>query len=161
MVPDDDFDIDVDALAGDEEEAAPAPPTAPALATACPAPAATPAAAAQASAGGASRAMSARKPGPWQQLGDKVTAPFTRVRLPEWNLKTFIYLLGILIILWFLLENWPPCRVRLLVWNGEAPKNVLFIANLVLGALLLRWWQIFTASRQARRDAAAQPSPEK
>lgn len=151
MVPDDDFDLDVDALAGDGQETEPATPLPPTVTAACPTPAAD---------SGESRTMSARKPGPWQQLGDKVTAPFTRVRLPEWNLKTFIYLLGIIIILWFLLENWPPCRVRLLVWNGEAPKTVLFIVNLALGAALLRWWQVFTASRQARREAAP-PTPEK
>ena len=148
MVSDDDFDIDVDALAG-EEEIEPAGAT-PAPAEAVPASAAA----------GATRAMSARKPGAWQQLGDKVTAPFARVRLPEWNLRTFGYLLGIIILLWFLAENFPPCRVRLLVWNTEAPKTVLFIVNLALGGALLWGWQRYTAARQARRDAAAQAAAE-
>jgi uncharacterized integral membrane protein len=145
MAADDDFDIDVDALAGDEEEPEPilAAPVQPGEAPAEPAPA-------------EAKAMSARKPGLWQQLGDRASAPFARLRLPEWNLKTFAYLLLIIIILWFLLENWPPCRVRLLIWNGEAPKTVLFLVNLVIGAALLRWWQLFMAQRQARKDAAAQ-----
>ena len=145
MVPDDDFDIDVDALAGEDAESEPLP-VAPA----------TPAAGEAAEV----RAMSARKPGPWHQLGDKVAAPFQRVRLPEWNLKTFAYLFLIIIILWFLLENWPPCRVRLLVWNGEAPKTVLFLVNLLLGAVLLRWWQVSMAQRQARKEAAQQAAAE-
>ncbi len=136
MVPDDGFDIDVDALAGDDAEPEPAP--------------AAPATPTEAEV----RAMSARRPGPWHQLGDKVAAPFQRVRLPEWNLRTFAYLFLVLLILWFLLENWPPCRVRLLVWNGEAPKTVLFLFNLLLGAGLLRWWQIGMAGRQARKEAA-------
>ena len=143
MVPDDDFDIDVDALAGEGEETEPAPAAAPAAEEEV-----------------EPRTMSARKPGPWQQLGDKMAAPFQRVRLPEWNLRTFAYLGLILIILWFLLENWPPCRVRLLVWNGEAPKTVLFLLNLVLGAVLWRWWQIYMAQRQARREDLQQAADE-
>ncbi len=147
MVSDDDFDIDVDALAGEEDE--PSPP-----AFAPPSPPDSEAAEAEV------RAMSARKPGPWHQLGDKVAAPFQRVRLPEWNLRTFAYLFLILLLLWFLLENWAPCRVRLLIWNGEAPKTVLFLVNLLLGAALLRWWQVFMAQRQARREAAQRAAAE-
>ncbi|HEY3396129.1 MAG TPA: hypothetical protein VGM19_00570 [Armatimonadota bacterium] len=137
----DDFDIDLDALAGEAEE--PAAPAEPVEA----APAAETADARQ-------RAMSARKPGKLHRLGDKVAAPFTRVRLPEWNLRTFLYLLVVILILWFLLENWPPVRVRLLIWNGEAPKTILFLFNLLLGAALLRWWQLFTAQRAAHKAAA-------
>jgi len=145
MVSDDDFDIDVDALAGEQDESEPAvaAPAGAAEAPKKPTPAEV-------------RAMSARKPGLWRQVGDKVAAPFQRARLPEWNLKTFAYLLLLIIIIWFLLENWPPCRVRLLVWNGEAPKTVLFLVNLLIGAALLRWWQVFVAARQARRESAQQ-----
>ena len=144
MVPDDDFDIDVDELAGEDLE----------VAAACPPPAG---AARPAPVGGQARTMSARKPGPMHQLGDKIAAPFTRVRLPEWNLQTFAYLLGIIIILWFLLENLAPVRVRLLVWNGEAPKTLLFIVNLLLGAALLLCGQRWSAARSSRRDTAATP----
>lgn len=143
MAGDDDFDVDVEALAGDDQEPEP-------IVTA----AASPAATSGEPTAGQARAMSARKPGLWQQLGDKAAAPFARVRLPEWNLKTFAYLLLVILILWFLLENWPPCRVRLLIWNGEAPKTVLFLVNLIIGAALLRWWQLFMAQRQARKEAA-------
>ncbi len=159
-MPSDDFDIDVEALAaGEEEEAvAPeAPPAAPPPAAGAPgAEARPPAAEAEAPV----RAMTARKPSRWHRLGDRVVAPFARLRLPQWNLRTFLYLLLIVIILWFLLENWPPCRVRLLVWNGEAPKTVLFLFNLLLGALLLRWWQLYAAARAARRAAQEEASPE-
>jgi uncharacterized integral membrane protein len=145
MVPDDDFDIDVEELAGEELEPAAACPAPPAVAVPAP------------EAGGGARTMSARKPGTMHQLGDKLAAPFTRVRMPEWNLQTFGYLLVILILLWFLLENLAPVRVRLLVWNGEAPKTLLFLVNLALGAVLLLGWQRWSAARQSRRDAAAPP----
>jgi len=149
----DDFDIDVEALAAGETEetALPEPPPV------APPPAAEPSAA---EAEAPVRAMTARKPSSWQRLGDKMAAPFSRLRLPPWNLRTFFYLLLVVIILWFLLENWPPCRVRLLIWNGEAPKTVLFLFNLLLGAVLLRWWQSYAAGRAARRQARAEASEQ-
>ena len=149
----DEFDIDLEDLDDDEDdldaepEATPAPAAKPALAAA---PAAVP--------GRAPRVMTARKPGQFKQLTDKVKAPLNRIKLPEWNLRTFAQLLGIVLVLWFLLENWPPARVEVLIWNFDAPKTVLFLFNVILGALLLRGWQIFLLQRAARRaelEAAA------
>ena len=136
----DEFDVDVDALVADEEEA-PAEEAAPA----------TP----EAETPREARAMSARKPGPLKVLADKATAPFARVRLPVWNLLTFLRLLLVLLLLWLLLENWAPTRVHLLVWNVESPKTLLFLVNLALGAALLRWWQVYGAQRAARKAAQA------
>ena len=134
----DEFDIDVEELAG-EEEGEPQAPEAlvrPESEEAGPIPA---------------RAMSSRKPGQLQKLAHKVRAPLDRVKLPEWNLRTFFALLLVLLVLWFLLENWPPARVEVLIWNLDAPKTVLFLFNLILGALGLRGWQLFMAGRAARK----------
>lgn len=145
----DEFDINVEELAGEVGGAkAPAPEAV----------AATPAPAAAAPA----RAMSSRKPGQFQKLAHKVRAPLERVKLPEWNLRTFFALLLVLLVLWFLLENWPPARVEVLIWNFDAPKTVLFLFNLILGALGLRAWQVFMANRAARKaeQAAAAAAAE-
>ncbi|NLO74842.1 MAG: hypothetical protein GX100_12135 [candidate division WS1 bacterium] len=140
----DEFDIDVEALAGETEEPQPAPESTSQPATK----------AAEKAAAPTPRVLSAHKPGPLQKLTSKVRAPLTRLKLPEWNLRTFLQLLGIILVLWFLLENWPPARVKVLIWDFDAPKTVLFLFNVILGALLLRGWQIFLAQRAARRAEA-------
>lgn len=143
----DEFDLDVEALAAGEEPEPPEPETAPAEGEA-------PEEEEQA------HAMSARKPGLLQRLTTKAAAPLQRLRLPEWNLHTFFYLLLLILILWFLLGNWAPARVKLLVWTAEAPKTILFLLNLLLGAALLRGWQMFIAQRAARKQAEAEAETE-
>lgn len=143
----DEFDVDVEALAAGEEPESLEPETIPAEEEA-------PEEEEQA------HAMSARKPGLLRRLTTKATAPLQRLRLPEWNLRTFFYLLLLILILWFLLGNWAPTRVQLLIWTAEAPKTMLFLLNLVLGAVLLRWWQVFMAQRAARKQAEAEAETE-
>jgi uncharacterized integral membrane protein len=153
----DEFDIDVEALAGEDDSQQPEPAPAPEVE---PEPEPVPEAEAPAR---PPRVMSTRKPGQLQKLTDKVKAPLSRLKLPEWNARTFFNLLGLLLVLWFLLENWPPARVEVLIWNFDAPKTVLFLFNLILGAFLLRGWQIFLAQRVARKadaEAAARAATE-
>ena len=133
---DDEFDINLNELMGDEEAPAeseaseePSPP--------------------------APEAVSARKPGVLSRAVASVNQFFSRISLPKWNLPTFLYLLVVLIILVLLACNWPPVRIDLLVWRFDAPKSVVFIINLIIGAGLLRLWQIY-----ARRHAVAQPAEQ-
>ena len=140
----DEFDIDVEELAGEDDLEAEAKPA--------PAPV-QPAPKAEGAPVRPPRLMTARKPGQFEQLTRKVTAPLARVKLPEWNLRTFGALLGVILVLWFLLENWPPARVELLIWSFDAPKTVLFLFNLILGALALHFWQSHMAQRAARKQA--------
>jgi uncharacterized integral membrane protein len=148
----DEFDIDVEALAGETEESHPATE----------ATAQSAAESARQPAPRTPRVLSAHKAGPLQKFTNKVKEPLGRIKLPEWNLRTFLQLLGLILVLWFLLENWPPARVKVLIWDFDAPKTVLFLFNVILGALLLRGWQIFLTQRAARRaeaEAAAKAAP--
>lgn len=138
---DDEFDINLNEPMGDE--GAPAEPEA----SEEPSPPAPPVA-----------AVSARKPGLLGRLGARINQFFSHISLPEWNLRTFLYLLVPLIILLLLYCNWPAVRIDLFVWRFDAPKSVVFVVSLILGAGLLRFWQICTARRPGQKPAEEEPS---
>ena len=142
----DEFDINVNDLTTDEEALAePEVAEEPALQEVEQAPA---------------EAVSARKPGLLNRLALKFNQLFSRIHLPEWDWRIFLYGLVALIILVLLWYNWPAVRIDLLVWRFDAPKSVVFLVSLALGAGLLRVWQIYTGRRGAEERAEEQPSAD-
>ncbi len=137
---DDEFDIDVSKPTEDEETGG-APQTAE-----------------EPSADPGATAVAARKPGLIGRLAANTNQFFSRISLPEWNLRTFLYLLVALIIAVLLARNWPPVRIDLFGWRFDAPKSVVFIVSLILGAGLLRLWQICAARRPGQKQAEEEPS---
>jgi len=140
---DDDFDIDVTELAADEETSAETevteelPPEQP-----------------------PAEAVAARKPGLIARWAVRTNQFFSRITLPQWNLRTFLYVLVTLIVLWLLACNLPPVRINLFGFHIDAPKSAVFIINLALGAGLLRLWQFYVGRRTVREQAAEEPSPD-
>ncbi len=89
------------------------------------------------------QAVTARKPGLIGRWMGSINRFFSQITLPEWNLRTFLYLLVALIILVVLARNWTLVRIDLFGWHFDAPKPVVFAVSLALGAVLLRLWQVY------------------
>ena len=135
----DNFDIDVDEPVGEEATAAeeleePSPPQA--------------------------EAVSARKPGLIGRWAANVNQFFSRITLPQWNLRTFLYLLVALIVLVLVTRNWTPVRIDLFGWHFDAPKPVVFIVSLALGAGLLRLCQVCAVRRTGQKPTEEQLPPD-
>ena len=93
------------------------------------------------------QAVPARKAGLIGRWIESVNQFFSRITLPEWTLRTFLYLLVALIILVLLARNWTLVRIDLFGWHFDAPKPVVFAVSLALGAVLLRLWQVYVGRR--------------
>ena len=104
------------------------------------------------------RAVPARKPGWLARLGQRVSNQVSRIGLPEWNIRNFLYGLAVLIALILIWRNWPNVRLDVLVWRFDVPKSVVIIAAMLLGAGLVRTWDAHrrraTAAEQAEQDTS-------
>ena len=85
-----------------------------------------------------SRVAPSVKPGPLARIWDRVSAPFSHLKLPDWNLRTFAWLLLGLIILTFLITNWAPMRFSLFGRGIELPKSLAIL--LLIGVGFLGGW---------------------
>ena len=143
---DDEFDIDIGEPSGDEEAAGePEVAEEPSVE--------------ESAEEALAQAVGARKPGLISRWGAGINQFFSRITLPQWNLRTFLYVLVTLIVLWLLACNLPPVRINLFGSHIDAPKSAVFIINLILGAGLLRLCQVYAGRRAAREHNKEQSSP--
>jgi len=96
------------------------------------------------------KAVPARKPGWLARLGERISNQIARVGLPEWNLRSFLYGLGLLVAVILIARNWVDVRLDVLVWRFDVPKSVVIIAAILLGAGLVRAWDAYHSRRAAR-----------
>lgn len=89
------------------------------------------------------KAIPARKPGWLARLGERISNQIARVGLPEWNLRSFLYGLALLIAVILIARNWVDVRLDVLVWRFDVPKSVVIIAAILLGAGLVRAWDAY------------------
>ena len=82
-----------------------------------------------------SRVTPSLRPGPLARMWERICAPFARLKLPAWNLRTFAWLLLALIVLTFLITNWAPMRFYMFGRGIELPKSVAIIVLLGVGFL--------------------------
>ena len=106
-------------------------------------------------------AVYARQPGLLQRLAVKANRLLSGLSLPQWNLRSFLYSLLVLILLVLLVRNWTAVRIDLFGWHLDMPKPVFFIVGFVLGAGLHWWWRIHTQRRAAGQQADEQRQPER
>ena len=102
------------------------------------------------------KAVPARKPGWLSRLGNRMAERVSRIDLPDWNLRNFLYGLAVLIAIILIARNWVDVRLDLIIWRFDIPKSVVIIAALLLGAGLMRAWDAW----RTRRAAADQPFEE-
>ncbi len=98
------------------------------------------------------RAVPARKPGWLARLGERISNQVSRIGLPEWNLRNFLYGLALLIALILIARNWVDVRLDVLVWRFDIPKSVVIILAILLGAGLVRAWDAFRRRRAVQAD---------
>ncbi len=98
------------------------------------------------------KAIPARKPGWLARLGERISNQIARIGLPEWNLRSFLYGLAILIAFILIWRNWVDVRLDVLVWRFDVPKSVVIIAAILLGAVLVRGWDAYHSRRAARAE---------
>ena len=134
----DEFDVEVNDLTTDEPAAAEAelaePPSA--------------------------QAVSARKPGRVAQIAVNIGQSLSRLTLPQWNLRTFLYSLIVLILLVLLVGNLTAVRIDLFGWRLDVPKPILFLIGFLLGVGLHWWWRIHAERRDAGGPAEKQSDSE-
>lgn len=82
-----------------------------------------------------SRVTPSLRPGPLARVWERICAPFARLKLPPWNLRTFAWLLLALIVLTFLITNWSPMRFYMFGRGIELPKSLAIIVLLGVGFL--------------------------
>lgn len=102
------------------------------------------------------KAVSARKPGWLSRMGNNIGQQVARIDLPPWNFRNFLYGLAVLIILILFFRNWVDVRLDFIIWRFDIPKSIVVVVPLLLGAGLLRAWQLY----RQRQSAATQQSPE-
>ena len=102
------------------------------------------------------KAVPARKPGWLARLGERISDQVVRIGLPEWNLRNFLYGLALLVAVILIARNWVDVRLDVLVWRFDAPKSIVIILAILLGAGLVRAWDAY----QSRRAARAEQSEE-
>ncbi len=98
------------------------------------------------------KAVPARKPGWLTRLGQRIGNQLSRIGLPEWNLRNFLYGLALLIALILIGRNWVDVRLDVLVWRFDIPKSVVIIVAMLLGAGLVRAWDAYHSQRAARAE---------
>ena len=102
------------------------------------------------------KAVPARKPGWWGRLGDRATGWVGRIELPQWNLRNFLYGLLLLIVLILFFRNWTAVRLDLVLWRFDVPKSLVILGALLLGALIMRAWDVHQNRRAAEAEVAEQ-----
>lgn len=86
-------------------------------------------------------AMSAKKPGAVGRAAEKLTEAVSTLRAPRVGWRELGYVLGGLIILALLVQNWAPVRINVFGFYADVPKAVAFLASLAAGMGLLKLWQ--------------------
>ena len=102
------------------------------------------------------KAVPARKPGWLARLGERISDQVSRIGLPDWNLRNFLYGLALLVAAILIARNSDDVRLDALVWRFDIPKSVVIIAAILLGAGLVWGWDAY----QSRRAARAEQSEE-
>lgn len=100
--------------------------------------AATPAAPSPAEPKPAAKAVGVKQPG----LATRAAA---YVKRPQWNGRTFLALLIVLLVLVVFAENIAPVRFYFLGLALELPGSIAFLLDVALGVLLMWLWQRRTA----------------
>ena len=98
------------------------------------------------------KAVPARKPGWLARLGQRIGNQLSRIGLPEWNLRNFLYGLALLIALILIGRNWVDVRLDVLIWRFDVPKSIVIILAILLGAGLVRAWEAYHSRRAARTE---------
>ena len=98
------------------------------------------------------KAIPARKPGWLARLGERISNQIARIGLPEWDLRSFLYGLAILITFILIWRNWVDVRLDVLVWRFDIPKSVVIIAAILLGAGLVRAWEAYRRRQVDRTE---------
>ncbi len=100
------------------------------------------------------QAVSARRPGWLAQMGNRVAVPLSRIDLPQWNWRTFLYGLAVLVIFILIWRNWVDVRLDLILWRFDIPKSIVIVACVLLGAGLMRAWEMCCERRVAKTEDA-------
>ncbi len=98
------------------------------------------------------KAIPARKPGWLARLGERISNQIARIGLPEWDLRSFLYGLAILITFILIWRNWVDVRLDVLVWRFDIPKSIVIIAAILLGAGLVRAWDAYRRRQVDRTE---------
>ncbi len=93
------------------------------------------------------KAVPARKPGWLARLGERISNQIARIGLPEWNLRSFLYGLALLVAFILIWRNWVDVRLDVLIWRFDVPKSIVIIAAILLGAGLVRAWDAYCRRR--------------
>ena len=102
------------------------------------------------------KAVPARKPGWLTRMGNGIAERISPIYLPQWDVRNFLYGLAGLIVLILIFRNWVDVRLDVVIWRFDIPKSVVIIASVLLGAALMRAWDVW----RGRRAAAEQPPEE-
>ena len=100
------------------------------------------------------KAVSARRPGWLARMGNRLAAPLARIDLPAWNLRNFLYGLAVLIVLILFLSNWVDVRLDFILWRFDIPKSAVIIVCVLLGAGLMRAWEMCCGRHVAKTEGA-------
>ncbi len=103
------------------------------------------------------KAIPAHKPGWLARLGSRVGNQLSRIELPEWNLRNFLYGLALLIAVILVARNWVDTRLDIIIWRFDVPKSVVIIVAVLLGAGLVRAWDAY---RRRRGDKVEESEDE-
>ncbi len=104
----------------------------------------------------APRVTPAVRPGPIARLWQTCCAPFSRIKLPRWNLRNFAWILLGLLVIVMLASNWSPMRFYFLGLWLEVPKALSVLV--LLGAGFLVGW--FARSPKRREQEPDKPQEE-
>ncbi len=99
------------------------------------------------------RAVSARRPGWLARMGNKLAVRISRIDLPQWNWRNFLYGLAVLLVLILTGRNWVDVRLDLILWRFDIPKSIVIVACVLLGAGLMRAWDIYRQRQPAETEA--------
>ena len=103
----------------------------------------------------APRVTPAVRPGPIARLWQTCCAPFSRIKLPQWNLRNFAWILLGLLVIVLLASNWSPMRFYFFGLWLEVPKALSVLV--LLGAGFLVGW--FTRNPK-RPEQESQNAPQ-
>ncbi len=78
------------------------------------------------------------KPGFLTRTIEAVSAPFSRISLPAWDLRLFAWVLAALIIVAFLVMNWSPMRLFFFGLSVDIPRALAIV--LLIGIGFLAGW---------------------
>lgn len=104
----------------------------------------------------APRVTPAVRPGLIARLWQTCCAPFSRIKLPRWNLRNFAWILLGLLVIVMLASNWSPMRFYFLGLWLEVPKALSVLV--LLGAGFLVGW--FARSPKRREQEPDKPQEE-